>query len=80
MLKLLLWWFIGEIHCHNDEIVETKVTPSGWEQMHPSDSCIKEIRDGPMELAPWLFTRVIVTIVRCKECGDVRHIVTETRL
>lgn len=86
MLIRWLWWLIfggwsdSECWYHADEIAETKVIPSPWEQRHPIHAGVPlEISEGKMELLPWLFTQIVVTIVRCKRCGRVKHIVTAER-
>ena len=62
---------------HKDEIKETFVTPSPWEQRHPPTAI--EIKEGQMDLLPWFFSRPVTTVVQCKRCGRVEHITSIQR-
>lgn len=58
---------------HDDEILETREIPSACEQNKKSDlvsDLISIISDR------WYYQKVIVTVVRCKKCGRVKHVKT----
>ena len=72
-----LWWILS-LCWHYDEIVETRVFPSPYDQQK---AFIAEVGDGNIatEFLPWFFASGVVTIVRCKHCGRVKHICTSVR-
>ena len=72
MLRLLSWLFGFCIH--DDEIVETHQMDSKWETAAKTGVTKVPVL-GPSDTSQ-LLERKLVTIVRCKKCGRVKHITT----
>jgi len=73
MLRLLLWLVFGisfRHRCINVEVLETQRFDSPWMQLQ------RNSRYSVTNMGPWWFSSQVVTIVRCKKCGRVRHIRT----
>lgn len=75
MLRFFFNYLFGVCWYH-DEIIQTEVVPSPWEQRHPA---AVEVKEGRMDLLPWIFTRPITTIVRCSKCGRIKHVSSAKR-
>lgn len=73
-----LWRVLFGGCSHFDEIVETKLFPSPHEQLTVT---IEKLGAGRLatQFQPWYFSQAVVTVVRCKTCGRVKHIVSQVQ-
>ncbi len=57
---------------HDDELIETREMLSAFEQMVKAG--VRKLDNFETRINP--FKKALVSIVRCKKCGRVEHVVT----
>jgi len=74
MLRLLAFLLLGiplRQHQHDDEVIETVVIDSPYDKLKGAYTSLNGIGN-------WWFCGTVLTVVRCKTCGNVRHIRSNT--